>query len=101
MNTNGSSHHAAEASADPPLNRQQQRAADAAARKAKREAQKQASAAEKPKELAPFSVEWLDASIAAQQQLVNQRYADWQQSLGALTAMQAMRTLALQQHEPD
>lgn len=53
-------------------------------------------AAEKPKALTPFSPEFFEANIGAQQQLVNQRYNDWQQALGALNALVAMRDLALQ-----
>jgi hypothetical protein len=50
-----------------------------------------------PPELAPFSPEWYDANVQAQQQLVNQRYADWQQALGALSTLVALRDLAQKQ----
>ena len=56
-------------------------------------------AVEAPPEPAPLSVAWCDAAIAAQQQLVNKRYADWQQSLGALDVFVALREIAAQQEE--
>lgn len=64
------------------------------------------SAAEKPKELALFSAEWFEASIAVHEMLLQQRYAamcatreyaEWQAQHGVVENTKAQRALLLQQ----
>lgn len=52
-----------------------------------------------PTEPALFSREWLERSLAAQQQEAEKAYAVWQQNLGALSIMQAQLQLLTQQEE--
>lgn len=51
-------------------------------------------ASPEPAAVMPFSVAYFDTNIQAAEQVAQQQYEAWQQTLGALNVMRQMRALA-------
>lgn len=106
VQTNGN--HAAEETVAPTLTRQQRRALDAEARKAKREAEAAKKPPAEPQEIPLFSLEWFNNSIAIHEAIMRQHhaamtatqeYANWQVAYGQVEMLKSQRDVLLQQQQ--